>query len=314
MDVHYLISSIKDSINKELEMKKFFVNSILLSVLFMTIISAQESEEIRLLIQGDDIGMSHSINEACIAAYQDGVMRTVEIMVPCPWYPEAVKLLIENPGLEVGLHLVLTSEWEAYKWRPLTDAPSIVDQNGYFFPMTWPNKNYPDSVALLNVNWDSEELETELRAQIDQAMKDLPRINHLSSHMYVSNSSPEFGEIFEKLANEYNLRLIGDFNVERIPFGGKEKSPAEKEEELLRIVEELEPGTWMLVDHPGFDNPEMRALTHKGYENVAADRAGVTVAFSSEKVRELIIRRGIKLITYQDLLDEEKYAGEALFE
>jgi hypothetical protein len=39
-------------------------------------------------------------------------MRTVEVMVPCPWFPEAAALLRENPGLDVGVHITLTSEWE----------------------------------------------------------------------------------------------------------------------------------------------------------------------------------------------------------
>ncbi len=100
--------------------------------------------------------------------------------------------------------------------------------------------------------------------------------------------------------------MISEFDIDRIPFGGKEKSPAEKEAELIRTVEELKPGTWLLIDHPAYDTPEMRAITHIGYEEVAADRAGVTVAFTSRKVMEIIKRRGIKLITYQDLLNETK--------
>ncbi len=61
-------------------------------------------------------------------------MQSVEIMPVCPWFPEAVKLLNENPGLDVGIHLALTSEWENYKWGPVTHAPNLVDENGYFSP------------------------------------------------------------------------------------------------------------------------------------------------------------------------------------
>ncbi len=171
--------------------------------------------------------------------------------------------------------------------------------------MTWPNKNYPDSLALMGISWDAEEVENELRAQIDRALKDIPHINHLSSHMYVSGSSPEFGEIFEKLSKEYGLKMIGEFDIDRIRFGGKEKSPAEKEAELVKIVKELKPGTWLLIDHPAYDTPEMRAITHIGYEGVAADRAGVTEAFTSKKVMKIIKKRGINLITYQDLLNNQ---------
>ena len=51
---------------------------------------------------------------------------------------EAVRLLKENPGLDVGVHLALTSEWDNVKWRPLTAAPSIVDEDGYLMPMVQP--------------------------------------------------------------------------------------------------------------------------------------------------------------------------------
>ncbi len=286
-------------------MKKFIILTLLITALTMQNVHAQESTEIRLLVRADDIGMNHSINQGCIKSYKDGVMRSVELMVPCPWFPEAVKLLQENPGLEVGIHLVLTSEWDGYKWRPLTDAPSIVDENGYFYPMAWANKNYPDSVALINVNWDAKEVEKELRAQIDLALKHIPRINHLSSHMYVINTTPEFGKVFRKVAKSYNIKLAGDVDIQRINIkNGKNKTPKEKEAAFAEILEELQPGTWMFVDHPALDTPEMQAITHKGYDNVAMDRFGITTAFTSKKVKKIIKKRGIKLITYQDLFNE----------
>jgi hypothetical protein len=43
--------------------------------------------------------------------------------------------------LDVGVPL--TSEWENIKWRPLTHAPSIVDEDGYFFPIVAPRPTFP---------------------------------------------------------------------------------------------------------------------------------------------------------------------------
>ena len=86
-------------------------------------------DEIRLIVRGDDIGSSHAANVACIESYRDGIMRSVEVMVPCPWFAEAVEMLNENPGLDVGIHLTLTSEWEKCKWRPLTYGPSLVNED-----------------------------------------------------------------------------------------------------------------------------------------------------------------------------------------
>ena len=93
------------------------------------------STEIRLIVKGDDMAAGHGINVATIDAYKRGVLTTTNVIVPGPWFPEAVRLLKDNPGLDVGVHLALTSEWENVKWRPLTHAGSIVDADGYFFPI-----------------------------------------------------------------------------------------------------------------------------------------------------------------------------------
>ena len=77
--------------------------------------NCQGQDEIRLIMRGDDIGSSHAANLGCIKSYQEGIMKSVEVMVPCAWFPEAVQMLQENPGLDVGVHLTLTSEWENVK-------------------------------------------------------------------------------------------------------------------------------------------------------------------------------------------------------
>ena len=57
----------------------------------------------------------------------------------------------------------------------------------------------------------------------------------------------------------------------------------------------------MLLEHPAFDTPEIRAIGHKGYENVAEDRAAVTKAFTSERVKKVIVERGIRLMSYGEV-------------
>ena len=70
------------------------------------------SDEICLLVRADDIGMAHAGNAACIEVYEQGICRSVELMVPCPWFAEAVELLRAHPEYDVGVHLTLTSEWQ----------------------------------------------------------------------------------------------------------------------------------------------------------------------------------------------------------
>jgi len=86
-----------------------------LAMLTVALVSAQE---IRLTIQADDLGAGHGINVAAIEAYKIGIVRTANVLMPAPWVPEAARMLNENPGLEAGVHLTLTSEWSTIKWRP----------------------------------------------------------------------------------------------------------------------------------------------------------------------------------------------------
>lgn len=280
-------------------MKQTFI---LLLAIVLSNISCAQQKEIRLIVRGDDIGFSHTVNQACIDSYQNGIMTSVEIMVPTPWFMEAVKLLQENPGLDVGVHLTLTSEWENLKWRPLTNAPSITDANGYFYPMIWPNDNYGDAFALSKANWKIEEIEKELRAQIELAKKYIPQLSHVSTHMGCGSIAPEVGELVKKLATEYDLDIDPkELGVNRATYVGVKSTPAEKEAAFIAMLESLTPGTYMFVDHPGYNTAEMQAIHHVGYENVALDREGVTHTFTSKKVKETIDKLGIKVISYADL-------------
>ena len=173
-------------------------------IIFLALFSAncQSQDEIRLIIRGDDIGSTHAANLGCIKSYQEGIMKSVEIMVPCAWFPEAVRMLNENPGLDVGVHLTFTSEWENVKWRPLTHATSICDEDGYFFPMIWPNDRFPENRTLIGSDWDLGEIEAEMRAQIELATRHIPQVSHLSCHMGCSGWNDQVAEVFNKLSKD----------------------------------------------------------------------------------------------------------------
>jgi predicted glycoside hydrolase/deacetylase ChbG (UPF0249 family) len=264
-----------------------------------------EAGPIRLIVRGDDMGSSQSSNPAHIQCYRDGVMRTVEVMAVGPWFPEAARLLRENPGLDVGLHLALTSEWDTVKWRPLTTAPSLVEEGGWFYPMIWPNENYGKDRALKEQPWKLDEIEGELRAQIELTKREVPHVSHLSGHMGFAAIGEEVVALVKRLGVEYEIAIDPrEHDVRYLRWEEPRATPAEKVETFARMLEKLEPGTWIFVDHPAFDVPEMRAVRHVGYENVAIDRQGVVEAWTSPKVKEIVARRGIELIGYKDLAAE----------
>ncbi|MBN2475248.1 MAG: polysaccharide deacetylase family protein [Pirellulales bacterium] len=264
--------------------------------------SPAEDGQIRLLVRGDDIGSSHAANVGCIRSYREGIVRSVEVMVPCPWFNEAVKLLEENPGLDVGVHLTLTSEWEWVKWGPITPAPSLVDRQGKFLPMTSQRSNFPPNTGFLDAEPKLDEVEKELRAQIELAQGEIPQVSHLSCHMGTAVSSPELRALVERLSKEYRLPLGVPGARSAGGFGGTGTTPEQKEAALVEILKGLKPGLWLFVEHPGVDTPEMRAIGHVGYRHVAADRDGVTKAFLSEEVKRVIRERGIQLLSYADVI------------
>jgi predicted glycoside hydrolase/deacetylase ChbG (UPF0249 family) len=257
---------------------------------------------IRLVVRGDDMGSSQASNEAAVRCFTGGVMRDVEVMAVGPWFPEAARLLRENPGLDVGLHLALTSEWDNVKWRPLTAAPSLVGRSGYFHPMVWPHPHYGKEGALREQPWKLEEIERELRAQVALARREVPHVSHLSDHMGFQSLGPEVAALVKRLAAENGLDIEPEPAGARwVGWSGKPETPAQKVESFVAVLEGLGPGTWLFVDHPSLDTPEMRAVHHVGYEAVAIDRQGVTDAWTSPAALEVVRRRGIELIGYKDL-------------
>jgi predicted glycoside hydrolase/deacetylase ChbG (UPF0249 family) len=144
--------------------------ALLLCGIFFVLEMALAQKGPRLIVRGDDMGYSHAGNEAILKCSLEGIQTSIEVIVPSPWFPEAVEMLKEIPDTDVGIHLAITSEWDNVKWRPLTECPSLTDKDGYFYPMVWPNKNYPGQ-AINDHPVNVKEIEAEFRAQIELALK-----------------------------------------------------------------------------------------------------------------------------------------------
>lgn len=275
------------------------------ALLIATTISscAQTGNGPRLIVRGDDMGFSHSGNEALIKCSREGIQTSIEVLVPTPWFPEAVRLLEENPGIDVGIHLTLTSEWDNVKWRPVSECPSITDEDGYLYPFIWPNNNYPGR-AVMDNQWKIEDIEKEFRAQIELAIKRIPRISHVSGHMGCTGMNDEVRALVKKLTQEYNID-VDMTGVEGARFEGPHETSAEKKQSFIKMLKGLKAGkTYMFVEHPGINTPELQAISHIGYESVAADRQGVTDIWTDPEIKALVRELGIELISYADLKKE----------
>ena len=149
------------------------------------------------VIHCDDIGMCHSANEGAFEALLSGPATCGSIMVPCAWFEEAAALARANPDADLGVHLTLTAEWVSYRWGPVASrdrVPSLLDADGYL----------PRTAIEVAKNAKPEEVEIELRAQIEKALAAGIDVTHIDSHMGTV-FFPQFVPIYTKLAREYRV-------------------------------------------------------------------------------------------------------------
>ncbi len=281
--------------NYNLERSFMRVVQLLCAVFFLVFnlsFSMGQEEDIVVLVRADDMGSSRSANYACLESFEKGIVKSIEIMVPCAWFEEAVQLVKDRKEIDMGVHLTLTSEWTNIKWRPLTYCPSLTDSDGYF---------HPNINSLKNSDWKIEEMEQELRAQIELAKRKIPHISHLTEHMGCLSFSKETQDLLKRLAAEYGLKVKDNTLIPFPGWSGADLTIYEKQAHLLKAMQELQPGRYLLIEHPAYNDFEAQGMGHVGYENVAEDRIGVLKAFTNEDIIRLIKERNIKLISYRDL-------------
>lgn len=157
----------------------------------------------KLIINADDFGYSRGVNHAIIDCHQEGILSSTTFMSNMPGAEHAAELAKENPGLGVGVHLVMTCD------RPLLDTHrTIVDIQGNFRSLAF----YKGAFTI-----DYEEVYAEWKAQIEAFLFFGLTPTHLDSHHHI-NSFGGFPDIFIQLAKEYNLPVRNNMDV---PIGIK---------------------------------------------------------------------------------------------
>ena len=266
-----------------------------------------------LILHADDAGVSHSEDSATIVALEKKAINSASIMVPCPWFPEIAAYAKAHPELDWGIHLTLTAEWKNYKWGGVSSSDkisSLLDKNGYLY----------SSVEEFTRHAKSEEVETELRAQIEKAMSFGIKITHLDNHMGSILGSPVFIKIYQKLGKEYNLPVLIPMNMIRLmapqmlqyldtgniivdQFTSAYKAvPAEKWNEFYnQVIQNLKPGLNEIIFHLAFNDNEMKAVTIDHPDFGAEWRQNDFNYVTSEEFKNLLKKDDIHLITWGDI-------------
>jgi chitin disaccharide deacetylase len=305
-------------------MKKINFCFILCAVVFTGSVAAQHKESIPellgypantklLIIHADDMGLSNSTNLAVIKAFASGSITSGSVMVPCPWAPEIAAYVKAHPGLDVGIHFTLNAEWKYYKCGgvlPSCDIKSLVDKEGNFFPTV-------QQVAFFA---KPEDVEKELRAQIDRAIAMGIKPTHLDSHMGSMYVSPAVFRTAMRVAGEYQLPVSLPLNLVKTaaPFLLNEITPdmvgvdnflmldgnalgGDWNVLYAGLVNSLIPGLNEIVVHLSYDNDEMKAITVEHDDYGSAWRQRDLDLVTSEAFKKLLKDNQVQLVTWKQI-------------
>lgn len=154
-----------------------------------------------LIMHVDDAGMSYDSNQGAIQAMEKGIANSVSIMMPCPWAASFVKYVKAQPDTDAGLHLTLTSEWEDYRWEPLSGIPAVpglVDEEGAMW----------HTVEQVATHASPDEVEQEIRQQVERALRMDYQPTHLDSHMGTLFATDEFLQRYIKVGVDYDIPVM----------------------------------------------------------------------------------------------------------
>jgi len=272
-----------------------------------------------VIIHTDDIGMCHASVQAFRDLWAFGTITSGATMVPCPWFPAVAEMCRENPEMDMGVHATLNAEWESYRWGPVStrEADSgLMDEAGYFHQ--WHQAVFD--------NASPEEVETEVNAQIDRALKTGIDVTPVDSHMgtimnpkyiqsYIQAASSRLLPNMLPRLSAKGIEMMGVGEEERVIYApimealegmgvpmvdGILEMPLEHGNDHIGVARklfgEVPVGITHFILHPSTDTPELRAIAPDWQARVENYKA-----FMRDEMKSIIEREDIKLIGYRQI-------------
>lgn len=254
-----------------------------------------------LLITSDDFAISHSVNQGIVEGFKQGLLQSSNFMAPAPWFPEAVRLTKQH-NLPIGVHLTLTCEWTNMCFSPITDAPSLCNELGYFH----------SSYAELIKTMDIEQVKKEYRAQIQRVLASGVQPTHVETHMLssilseqddvyqciadaVEEVASEFGLIYTYATKNYQYRYFDDcFTMTLMDYP-----------EIIKRLDSFKSGVYHLICHCAYDNKEQNALaldSEPVFKWAAKSRQQDLDIVTSEVFKKYLQDNNFELINIEDLI------------
>jgi predicted neuraminidase/predicted glycoside hydrolase/deacetylase ChbG (UPF0249 family) len=275
-----------------------------------------------LLLHMDDLGMCNEANEAGKYYISNNLIHSGAVMMPCPYAEDFVRWAVAFPGADIGVHLTLTSEWKTWRWGTVTDSsqvPGLIDREGKMWK----------SVREVVMNATPQEVEVEIRAQIDKMRALGLEPTHIDTHMGTLYGSPEFVKVFLKVAQEYGIpanaidlsnpkvaayykeagypindeviNLLKDYSLPKldnfasVPDGTTYEN---KKANFFELVNSLDNGLTEIIFHPSVETSTLKSITGKWQQRVWEAKM-----FADPEVKDFFRENNIELTTWREIME-----------
>lgn len=273
-----------------------------------------------LIINADDFGMCHATNKAITSLFDRQLITSASLMMTGPWVNEAISYIKQAAHCDVGIHITVTSEWEHYKWRPLSgEANSLTDDRGFFaqdLERLWSRSSKDEirkeSEKQLQLAYELGLSPTNIDHHMGALYKDIDVLLDLCQQYqlplrYARNSEGYWHDLIdhEYVLTEVERRgiVIVDYIV-GLPFfapEGQADSYSVTKEAAMTCIRQLKPGVTELVMHPSIANEELRAIT----TTYLLRQADYDV-WSDPDIQQLLADEQIQLIGWRDLMELQR--------
>ena len=268
----------------------------------------------RLIVTGDDFGLSHAVNQAIIRAHEHGLLTSASLMVNGPAAGEAIALATGHPTLAVGLHLVLCQGRSTLAPELI---PGLVDAGGHFC-----GNPVRAGLRYFFVKSLGPQLRREIEAQLSAFHATGLPLSHLDGHLNL-HLHPTVLAILLELAGQYripamrlpldDLRATLALDARRLTyklthaviFGAlcryaRPRLAAAGVRAADRVYGLLQSGDMNEAFLLGL-LPRMRGELVEWYCHVGLPACPELEALTSDRVLEAVAARGLMLTSYRDL-------------
>jgi predicted glycoside hydrolase/deacetylase ChbG (UPF0249 family)/predicted neuraminidase len=275
-----------------------------------------------LLLHMDDVGMCEEANGAAERYIKNGDLMSGAVMMPCPYAASFLEWAKAYPKADIGVHLTLTSEWKNYRWGPVTEkskVPGLIDADRKLW----------HEVPQVVMSASPDEVETEIRAQIEKFISLGRKPGHIDTHMGTLYGSAEYVKVFLKVAEEYKipaniielsfpgvaerfkkegypiddnvLNLIGDYKLPKLDnFTSVAEGPTyeEKRSRFFELVNSLDPGLTEIIFHPSLLTVNLKSITGTWQQRVWEGEL-----FSDPVVINFFRDEGIVITNWKEIME-----------